>query len=462
MSGAPLITVATSLVGGAPCVAPPSVWEGGLAHEAKGAHVAVYWGDEGEVDPADVAVLLDALEASWDLYVDTWDMPAPGEDGLAVYVGDTGGPSTSGAAGTFSVDADGEPVLVIAAAILGDHALSGVTAAHELFHAVQYATLAYRAEGVADWYWEASATWASGQVFPGEPLVSRYLYAAAFEPHLPWDAFAPVGDGSLASLRAYGAFILPQHLSEHVADAWLIRDSWVEADGDDPLVVLDGLLGDVEGGIASVFGDFAAANATWDYADGALYADDLREHEGLYAGEDARVALRLDAGADGGWERPPDALRPQRFGVNTAELVRPDAGWLTVAFAGDAEGTDGSEADFEVRVVREARDGVFVEPVPLEGGEGSAEIAVTGLESALFVTVAATAGPRVDGEAFGYAVSAAWRAEDDVLDTAEVEDGEPGGARACGCAAGGVRGGGGVLVALGLCLRRRTRRPQTR
>ncbi|MDI6909973.1 MXAN_6640 family putative metalloprotease [Nocardioides sp.] len=102
-----------------------------------------------------------------------------------------------------------------------------VTAAHELFHAVQFA-YDYFEDG---WFMEATATWAEDEVYDDVDDNLQYLRRSPLtQPARSMDHFESYG------LRQYGDWIFFRYLTESLAGRkgglpTLVRDLWVRADG---------------------------------------------------------------------------------------------------------------------------------------------------------------------------------------------------------------------------------------
>lgn len=98
-----------------------------------------------------------------------------------------------------------------------------VTAAHEYFHAVQFAYDAFE-DG---WFMEATATWAEDELFTDINDNLQYLiHGPLHRPQVPLDKFEAGG------LHQYGDWIFFRYLTEKIpAGAALIRQMWQRADG---------------------------------------------------------------------------------------------------------------------------------------------------------------------------------------------------------------------------------------
>ena len=105
-----------------------------------------------------------------------------------------------------------------------------------------------------------------------------------------------------------------------------------------------------------VFADFAAHNAVWDYQHGDQmenWLDYMHDASG-FGDQDRRIADTVSSqGTSDQWQTPPQETLPQRYGYNVIEMASPKDGTMVVRFEGDALGSDGSEATWHIRVVRE-------------------------------------------------------------------------------------------------------------
>ena len=102
-----------------------------------------------------------------------------------------------------------------------------VTAAHELFHAVQFAYDYYEDA----WFMEATATWAEDELYDDVDDNLQYLSQSPLtQPGSSMDHFENYG------VRQYGDWIFFRYLTERYSDAkgglpTLVRDAWDLADG---------------------------------------------------------------------------------------------------------------------------------------------------------------------------------------------------------------------------------------
>lgn len=101
-----------------------------------------------------------------------------------------------------------------------------VTAAHEYFHAVQFAYDAFE----DSWFMEATATWAEDEVYPDINDNLQYLrHGPLRRPRVPLDKF------ELGGLHQYGDWLFFRYLSERfpapLGMSTLVRQMWRQADG---------------------------------------------------------------------------------------------------------------------------------------------------------------------------------------------------------------------------------------
>ena len=171
------------------------------------------WGLEAPPADDEIDLIMEALETSWDHQLDIMGHAAPygtNEYLFNVYVGDSGGcaPSARGVGGYYTTDVEGWPIIVLSQGVFSNVDYGQTTVAHEFYHAVQHAEGAYSARGTVQWWWEATAMWVEGEVYPGTEDYYSFLHGYAFEPHLQLNAYTPLtGDGKLEEYHQYGAAI---------------------------------------------------------------------------------------------------------------------------------------------------------------------------------------------------------------------------------------------------------------
>ena len=346
----------------------------------------MWWGSQapGFVE-GDANTLLESFEVAWAAEIEEWGHQAPyGMDRFLfnVVLADSGeqSPSSYGAGAYYYLDPAGYPVIVFSEDSTFDPDWQASTAAHEFYHAIQDAAARYPYEGVSAWYWEASAEWAAGEVYPENPYGGSFIASRAFLRYLPISAFDYFDTGSLAEYVQYGSFISLQHLTE-VVDVTLVPRSWTDTTGvGDPWAVLSALIAADGGDLAQMWLDQQARDVTWDYPQHDLYASTVAQWAAYYPDQaaDQIAAVHADQGVAPG-EHVPKALYPQHFGANIIEL-RSAGGDLIVDVGGDEFGSEGSAAGWGARVVRRVCDEtssssstdcfVVTELVPFEGNIG--------------------------------------------------------------------------------------------
>jgi MYXO-CTERM domain-containing protein len=440
---------------------------GGNTEVAVSKNFALKWGPQEPVSDSAVGILLEQMERGWEVEMDQLGHPSPvGTDDYLfnVYIGDSGaGAPDSYGVNYFSQDADGWPMIVLHPGNLDDPTAAGPTVAHELYHAIQHRTGAYVYWDLEDpraWYWEATASWVMGEVFPEDAGQAGLLYGYAFFPQLSVHHFEyATADGGIEQLHQYGAFIFLRYLTEQIADPSIVRDSWVQAGPYDlPLEELDDLLGDLDAdlGIDEVFPGFAAAAATWDYQLGEMYESWLDYVADYYPGDDHRVADTVQGDGTYGWEEADEDLQPEELGYNIIEFRSPDEGAYEVGLDGE------TDVPWALVVVVETDEGAAYHPIEVEDGFGMDVVEVPDDASMyLAVSVLTTGGPV--GQSHGYSYRIDLVEEEVGPDNPEPEGPEgPGGGLSgsgdgCSCEATGGSAAGllASLVMLPAVLRRR-------
>jgi len=333
---------------------------GPVPHARRSANFAVKWGNQGTVPGGTVDTVLAALEVAWQNEIESMELPLPvGADTTLfnIYLYGTGlAVPDFGFSAFTGIDDEGYPYVVLPPDDLTSPAaldLMQVTTAHEFFHAIQMGIGAYDAAAGSTgyWYWEATADWMSLQIWPDSPVARDYLPFYLMAPHVGIESvvFPDAGEFTPIMLHHYGASLLPVYLSEEVADASLVLDSWTTAGpADDPLAVLGTLLAERDLDLGEVFADFAATNAVLDYPDRALIDASMDRARASYPNFDQRVAAHVSP-ADGSLVAAPAATLPQAWAYNVIEIERP--GEVDIAIEPDPVGSAGTAARLLTRVV---------------------------------------------------------------------------------------------------------------
>ena len=323
-------------------VAPPTTEL--VNHEAHGSipnvrfsdRFALKWGPSFTLSEEDAQRILNDFEFSHAAEVSEWEMDDPtgvGGTYFNVYIGDSGGvvPSAFGNAGYFTTDAFGYPMIVLNKDLLGDATYIRSVIAHEFFHAVQYASGSYYDWTTGAWYWEATATWAQGEVVPESDAYAGFLVFYALQPHvgLYHHSMTDFG-GEPPDLHQYGAFIFPRFLSEHMASGHAVLDSWRSGtESGDPVRFLRDYLTEPLFNAALV--DHGAHNLTWDYSDKAMYESWVNGYAEWWPEADYR-ANQLFETDDPDWYAPSDSLTLAAASYATVQVPDgwADDGFLTV------------------------------------------------------------------------------------------------------------------------------------
>jgi hypothetical protein len=403
---------------------------------------ALRWGNTTYVDPAQVDVTLDALEDAWRVQIDEMQHSRPyGTEQYLfnVYIGDTGNgaPPGYGAAGYYTTDRDGWPMIVIARDSLEDSDWTRITASHEFYHAVQGATERYNYDpnGPSAWFWEATATWASQVVYPENGFHAVFLYGYAFLPHRRVNFFDYPDTGVLQEYFQYGAFLFAVSVSETTGSPQAIRDVWEDpGTNPDPLEVLRaGLL--AEGfDLNEVWTEHVARNALMDYPNQDTYRAVLGSASGWPESENVVVGALSGATGSDGWRSPPAGLRPERYGSNRWTISPVNPGEYRIRVQGEPTGTYSSPSSFSATLIVEdwGEDPQYI-PIPFDGVSGELRFEATGAEDRLHLVVGAWT-PALNGawnvEVFPYQVAV------DKVESEPEPVPAPEERRACGCEAG--------------------------
>jgi hypothetical protein len=254
-----------------------------------GAHVCVHHvGSTADAPPSQawVDLSLTTLENTYAREVDELGYRAPlgdraagGDDRLDVYLKDLGTglygycaaehrKKGRTASGFCVLDNDYSPAQFPSGT--SPEANLAVTAAHEFFHAVQYA-YDYAED---PWMMESTATWMEERVADDVDDNRQYLqYSQLQAPYVPLDAFS-----STYGFQ-YGNWIFWEYLTQRYSQG-LVKKAWKAAgtqkrDGGRYSVQALGSVLRKKGGLTRVYADYAAANtmASRVYEEGAAYGD---------------------------------------------------------------------------------------------------------------------------------------------------------------------------------------------
>ena len=330
---------------------------GPIANARYSDRFALKWGPSFPLSDADAERLLSDFEFAYSTMVMDWGMEDPtgiGGTFFNVYIGDTGGyvPSVMGAAGYYTIDSFGYPMIVLNKEFVNDVSYIRSVIAHEFFHGVQGQSRAYTDWETASWYWEATACWAQGEAVPESGTYAGFLVHYAAQPHVGLYHFSS-GEfgGAPPDYHQYGAFIYPRFLSERLDAFDAIIDSWREGDAvGDPVHFLREYL--TEPVFDTSFVDHAARNLTWDYEDGELYRDWIMGTVDYWPDADFRSTTLMPS-SDPDWYSSREGIR---LSAASYTLVPIPGGWsdddaLTVRFGQDGEATGGCAPHFAGRII---------------------------------------------------------------------------------------------------------------
>lgn len=344
----------------------------------------VRWGSG--ISQSQAQDILDSFEYSWNIEVNQLDYDAPSTTDtylFNVYIGDSGSstPGGYGAAGYFTGDNQGYPMIVIAKQTVLDQDYMDFTIAHEFFHALQGRTNRYDYDeyGPGAWYWEATANWVESQVYPGSSGNAGFLIGYTFFPHYPVNFFDYPDQGTLQEYHQYGAFLFPQHLTDVEADPSVIRSSWQDTSSEnDPMEVLDTYLGAFGTTIEEAWLHHIARMTIMDYDQGDIYEDYLSYYSS-YSESDNRYAETVMQEGTMGWRSGPSSTKPQRFGHNTIIARGLTESSMTFSVRGEDTGSQGSAATFGATVTKVRNGNVTYHPLTFSGNEG--EVTLTGVQT---------------------------------------------------------------------------------
>lgn len=344
----------------------------------------VRWGSG--ITQAQAQDVLDSFEYSWEVEINQlgYQTPSSADTYLFnIYIGDSGNstPGGYGAAGYFTGDNQGYPMIVLAKQTILDEYYLDSTIAHEFFHALQGRTNRYGYDDTSSgsWYWEATANWVETEVYPNEAGMSYFLVGYTFFPHYPVNFFDYPNEGTLQEYHQYGAFIFPLHLTEIEANSALIRSSWQDTSSEsDPMNVLNSYLTSFNTTIEEAWLHHIARMTVMDYDQGDTYEEYLSYYNGYPESQD-RYAATVTGNGTNGWTAGPSDTKPQRFGHNTIIARNLNDNAVTFAIRGENSGSAGSSATYGGTVTRVRGNNVTYHPLTFSGTNG--EVTLTGVQS---------------------------------------------------------------------------------
>lgn len=279
-----------------------------------------------------------AFEDAWDLQIDQMGYLPPPSDGDGAYDIYIKNLARQGAYGYTYPIAYPETITPsymeidnnFTDAIYRTRGLDGlrVTAAHEFFHAVQFA---YYADYGAAWWQELTATWMEDVAYPAVDDFYQYMRCSSI-----YSCFYDTPELSLAAglqdarLHAFGAAVFAHHV-EQIYGADAIKNVWAHLKRRDPSTYRLSLIDEAMplGGFAQVMPRFSAWNYLTDIRARAGYYTEARDLPSI-----AHAAVFLGTGGSHSGSATVDHLGATYIAVPTSSV----AGGLRGEFALDADG----------------------------------------------------------------------------------------------------------------------------
>lgn len=248
---------------------PREIYGTPYADHYESAHFTINWA-AGDAELADAVAAAEALELGWETFVEAggWTPPVS-SDRFFLWVmldPELGGTGYTTVYFTEEYPA-GYPVMYLNPEWAYDTAFWRSLAIHELHHAVQFAMRPEYGRVDEDWYWEATAGWASLHAEPGSAAIDYTVAWYADDAHL--DA-ATANAGHEYGMMAFNAYI-----EALAGDAETIRGVW-EAAGDPSARWFDLLSGATGQPIGELIGDFGVQYANDTYSRTAQWRDPAR------------------------------------------------------------------------------------------------------------------------------------------------------------------------------------------
>jgi len=418
-------------------------------------HFAFKWGGSATPVQAQVAEALATLEDAYRIQVEEFGFALP--NGMTtwrmnVYLGDSGiindgqdltfTTLPSDVVGFNLLDSTGVPFIAVARDAWSREAewvaqgrlrpgqLMTIIFAHEFHHTSQQRTNPYPRGFRELWWFEAMAMWAAEQQATGAVLVWEDAAKVHAMPELAIDDCDPdlwfsTGDLTEEQMfllyRENGVFVLPLLLSTDL-DRQDLLVRWATDDGGEskPLDRLAGLLAEEGNDMGTVMVPLWAELQAGILASSETLPQVLATTQ-FPANIDHNPTASLVPGT--GWQAPPEALRPQRYGANMLRVDAPQAD-LVVNLASPGAGSARTPVRFGLAAV------VCADQLPcqltiLSDGGGTLSNLPVAAKGANYVdlVVVALADRKITAETFDYRVRV-----DAVAEAAMPE--ETGG---CGC-----------------------------
>ncbi|MES2638716.1 MAG: hypothetical protein V4850_04520 [Myxococcota bacterium] len=402
------------------------------------AHFAVEW-DTGTISEGTAEDFLAALEEGYTVEVDElgWKAPLQNDDYLVLaYVQDgnyQGAYTTVESCGRGFV-----PYMVAYAGSFSNRSWAETMAVHELNHALQFGY------GFAweFWWWEATATYIGGVVYPNADWWAYYASGYSNNPHLAFNASDQEDQDIFWHM--YGMGIWGAYLDEYVGGPETILATWEAGEGAGGTYTygMADAFRDLDLDFDVAYTDFIVRNTVMDYAD-----------QDAIPNVDERAAIDNLPDSD----EVDGSSRPQGYGQTYIRFEQEAGeGDLVVTFEGD------EDVPWSVQLVEVTRDEILrVVVADIVDGVGTVTLPDFGAEDVVLV-----ASPLKDGDTkYGFTWSAELVEPVVVEEDPEGTDGtETVGGKddddvevhaACSTSGSGVGMGMSVLVGLAGLIRRR-------
>ncbi|MCB9744768.1 MAG: hypothetical protein H6741_12575 [Alphaproteobacteria bacterium] len=437
----------------------------GLYFSVESENFVVRW-DDTSISEGNAREALENFEDGWRVEIAELGFPTPrymDTYKLNIYVGESGpnAPALYASPAYQSRDSEGYPMIVMEAGLFSSGGKN--TSVHEFNHATQDATV-YSYTGTGAWYFEATASWVEAEVYPGDMEYATSVFGFAYLPYRSLDYFklATQTPWEIESFHQYGALIWLRFLTENYVDPTFISQTWIEGDyRNNPMETTAELLDEQYGvDFDEVFFDFAGHNAVWDYQDRAAYLANIEARQSDYA--DQSLARSL-TGPMLDWSSATTNL-PERYGSNYILLNSLPGSDLHVGFEGDAVGSEGNEAVWNLQlVVPQGNRGAYT---PIELVDGAADVWLDGFldqyDDEVYLAISVISEVREPRETFGYRyfVETDATGGDDTGDVVEFipNEGNPDEEESGRCASAPAEAWAGWFLAAGLVILRRRRR----
>jgi hypothetical protein len=357
---------------------------------------AVKWKDS-TVTQANAKAVADALEAAWTKYITEFHHDPP--TGATTYrinayiSRETDTPSIDFGGGYAWVDDQGYPYFVMSRSIFNRQdaaeALREV-AVHEFYHDVQFGSGAYTWNTTQyRWYWEASAQWATLEAEAPKATPFRFAGPYALRSDLALYHYGDFRQDYLVGTHHYGASLFFRYVTHRFSDPQIVVKSWEQATATSEPIATVMSFTPASTSLGTVFAEFAAHNAVWDYADATALIASVNDFKALYPMED-----NIDARVPSAGVPLTQLSRPiQALGYATIELARPSTG------AFDLEVTMVQPAP-DVQLYATVAHGAFgtasYTPLTVTGSKATGLIVFPDGVSTAYLSIAATTDARVE------------------------------------------------------------------